>query len=237
MQLVFLAAEVQQEAIAAVGEGHLQRGQSPLAVDAAGAGADVGLSLWTGHFETQIGLAAAVLLVDRAGGESGYVLDRLAEIRADGVAIGLSTSGPDQSKTIRRAISIEREDTQLFSTVQATWNLLEPSAGEALAEAHDAGMGVIIKESVANGRLTERDRKTVAPLREAFPDENADTIAVAAILAQSWVDTVISGAATVEQLESNVAALAVDPAALAALPDMREEPSEYWGTRSGLKWT
>lgn len=38
---------------------------------------------------------------------------------------------------------------------QATWNLLEQSAGEALLEAKEAGMDVIIKEGVANGRLTE----------------------------------------------------------------------------------
>jgi aryl-alcohol dehydrogenase-like predicted oxidoreductase len=98
-------------------------------------------------------------------------------------------------------------------------------------------MGVIIKESVANGRLTERDRETTAPLREAFPDSNADTIAIAAILAQPWVDTVVSGAATVEHLESNLAALDVDPADLRALPSMAEDSADYWHIRSGLKWT
>ena len=41
--------------------------------------------------------------------------------------------------------------------MQATWNLLEPSAGPALAEARAAGMGVIIKEALANGRLTSRN--------------------------------------------------------------------------------
>ena len=165
------------------------------------------------------------------------ILDRLAAIRADGVTIGLSASGPNQAKTIDKAMRIERDGVRLFGTVQATWNLLEPSAGSALAEAHDAGMGTIIKESVANGRLTERDRKTTATLGEAFPDHNPDTIAVAAILAQPWVDTVISGAATAEQLVSNVAALSVDPAILKDLPDIAEAADDYWRTRSDLKWT
>ncbi len=165
------------------------------------------------------------------------VLDRLAEIRADGLAIGLSTSGPRQAETIRKAMTVERDGARLFSTVQATWNLLEPSAGAALAEAHDAGMGTIIKESVANGRLTERDRRSTEPLRSAYPDDSPDTIAVAAILAQPWVDVVLSGAATAEQLESNLAALEVDPERLTEMPAMAEEPDVYWRTRSGLKWT
>jgi aryl-alcohol dehydrogenase-like predicted oxidoreductase len=135
-------------------------------------------------------------------------------------------------------MGIERDGVPLFGTVQSTWNLLEPSAGEALAEAHDEGMGTIIKESVANGRLTQRDLQTTMPLREAFPDDNPDTIAVAAILAKPWVDTVLSGAATVEQLESNLDALNIEATRVAGLETlMAENPEDYWVTRSGLKWT
>lgn len=165
------------------------------------------------------------------------ILDRLAAIRSEGVTIGLSTSGPNQAETIDKATQIERDGNRLFGTVQATWNLLETSAGPALAEAHDAGMGVIIKESVANGRLTDRDRRATEPLRDAFPDHNPDTIALAAILAQPWVDTIVSGAATAQQLASNVAALEIDPAILKDLPDMAESPDDYWQTRGNLEWT
>jgi aryl-alcohol dehydrogenase-like predicted oxidoreductase len=49
------------------------------------------------------------------------------------------------------------DGVRLFDAVQATWNLLEPSAGPALAEAHAAGLGVIVKEALANGRLTDRN--------------------------------------------------------------------------------
>lgn len=169
--------------------------------------------------------------------ENTAVLDRLAEIRAEGVTIGLSTSGPDQSATIHKAMTVERDGLPLFSTAQSTWNLLEQSAGPALAEAHDAGMGVLIKESVANGRLTDRDKGTTAPLRDAFPDHNVATVAIAAILAQPWVSSVISGAATAEQLESHVAALELDPALVESIPPMNEDPEQYWKTRSDLRWT
>ncbi|MFO0957208.1 MAG: aldo/keto reductase [Isosphaeraceae bacterium] len=46
-------------------------------------------------------------------------------------------------------------------------NLLERSAGDALAEAHAAGLGVIVKEGLANGRLTGRnDSPDFAPARD-----------------------------------------------------------------------
>ena len=76
----------------------------------------------------------------------------LAELRAEGVAIGFTTSGPGQADTIRRALEVGG-----FDTVQSTWNLHERSAEAALAEAHDAGLQVIVKEALANGRLTDRE--------------------------------------------------------------------------------
>jgi aryl-alcohol dehydrogenase-like predicted oxidoreductase len=89
--------------------------------------------------------------------ENRPVLQKLAELKSEGIRIGLTLSGPGQGETLRRAIEIEVEGSRLFDSVQATWNLLEPSAGSALTEAHAAGIGVIIKEALANGRLTGRN--------------------------------------------------------------------------------
>ena len=47
----------------------------------------------------------------------------------------------------------DRRRPPLFTSFQSTWNVLEPSAGPALAEAAAAGARVIVKEAVANGRL------------------------------------------------------------------------------------
>ena len=79
------------------------------------------------------------------------VLAELARVRADGMSVGLSVTGPGQARTIERALEVGG-----FDSVQATWNLLEMSAGPALAAAHAAGLGVIVKEALANGRLTAR---------------------------------------------------------------------------------
>lgn len=174
------------------------------------------------------------------------VLDELARLKSEGIVIGLTLSGANQAEVLRKARTIERNGEPLFGCVQATWNLLEPSAGPALAEARAAGMGVIIKEALANGRLTSRN--TEAPFtgqgsgtlrREAERLEvGMDALALAAALAQPWADIVLSGAVTVEQLQSNVRALDIglDPAAMGALAGLAEHPVIYWQTRSRLKW-
>ena len=101
--------------------------------------------------------------------ENDEVLSRLAELRDSGLTIGFSTSGPQQAATIRKGLAIERGGRPLFESVQATWNLLEQSAGSALAEAHDAGRGVIVKEALANGRLTSRNTDVEFKTRNAPP--------------------------------------------------------------------
>lgn len=162
------------------------------------------------------------------------VLRELAALRADGVAVGASVSGTEQGATVERLVQ-----TGGFDSVQATWNLLERSAGPALRAAHEAGLGVIIKEALANGRLTARG--TVEPLARAAErlGVTQDALAIAAVLARPWVDTVLSGAATVAQLASNLSGARIewDAALEDELGSLTEEPSPYWSTRSGLPWT
>lgn len=161
------------------------------------------------------------------------VLGELAALRASGVFIGLSTSGSHQADTISRALEVGG-----FDSVQATWNLLDRSAGPALEAAHAAGLGVIIKEALANGRLT--DRGDVAELSAAARDAQTtpDALALAAVLAQPWVNVVLSGATTVWELQSNLTAvrLDLDPAVLERLDGLVEDPDAYWDERSELPW-
>jgi aryl-alcohol dehydrogenase-like predicted oxidoreductase len=173
------------------------------------------------------------------------VLQELARLREQGLRIGLSLSGARQADTLRKAMSVMIGGVRVFDCVQATWNVLEPSAGPALAEAHAAGMGVIVKEALANGRLTARnDELAFAPRREVLQElarrysTTLDAIALAAALAQPWGHVVLSGAATLDHLRSNLAALDVplDGAALTALGQLCEKPEEYWATRAGLAW-
>ncbi len=170
------------------------------------------------------------------------VLAELAQLKRDGLKIGLSLSGNQQGETLKRALEVQTEEgLLLFDSVQATWNLLEQSAGAALREAHEAGLGVIVKEALANGRLTPRNTNPqIALLHQIAADKatTSDALALAAVLAQPWVDVVLSGAATVEHLESNVTAVTLnfDEETANKLQSLRESPETYWQTRSNLAW-
>jgi aryl-alcohol dehydrogenase-like predicted oxidoreductase len=170
--------------------------------------------------------------------ESGVLDDpavrgELAALRETGVRIGLTVTGAGQADTIDHALRVGG-----FDAVQATWNLHEPSAADALARAHAAGLRVYVKEALANGRLTARgaDSALAAAARErgATPDR----LALAAALAQPWADVVLSGAATVEQLESNLRArtLEWDAQLEQRLAGLAEDPSAYWARRAELAW-
>lgn len=167
----------------------------------------------------------------------------LAGLRDEGVRVGLSTSGPGQADTVRAALDVVVDGEPLFTSVQATWNLLERSAGPALAEAAAAGRDVIVKEVVANGRLAPHDGPVTAAEGAARAAADAlgvpvDRLAYAAALAQPWARRVLSGAATPEQVASHLAAAGLAPpdVDLTGLDLPAEDPQEYWSARSARPW-
>ena len=179
--------------------------------------------------------------------EDDALIDAIARLRERGIRAGLSVSGAGQGVAIRRSIEVHRDGERVFDSVQATWNLLERGAESALEEAHAAGMKVVIKETLANGRLTHRNRdgddvfaSRVARIRELAGSRGAtiETLALAAALARSWADVVLSGAATVGQIRSNVAAfeIAYDGELEEQVRPMSIASDEYWRVRSAFSW-
>jgi len=172
--------------------------------------------------------------VHSATSESGILDDVVVHRRlaALGVPVGVSLSGVGQADVLHRAMEIEVDGAPLFSAVQATWNLLEPSVGPALAEAKAAGWTVIVKEALANGRLAPGGTPP------GGLGERPDVTALGAALTRPWADVVLSGAATVGQLRGNLAALEegppVDEDLLASLA---VEPARYWSERAAMPWT
>lgn len=173
------------------------------------------------------------------------VLLRLNEMKQSGIEIGLSVSGVNQSAVIEKAIAIEFDGRRLFDSVQATWNLLERSAEAALAKAHQSGMAVIVKESLANGRLTERnDAAAFAACRDVLNktagelDATWDAIAIAAAMNQPWATTVLSGAASVTHLDSNLKARDIvwTEQLQQRLQTVAQPAEDYWDQRSSLAW-
>jgi aryl-alcohol dehydrogenase-like predicted oxidoreductase len=166
------------------------------------------------------------------------VLLELVRLRSTGLVIGLTVTGPNQADTIRRALQVSVDGVNPFQVVQATWNLLERSTAAALAEAKAREWGVIVKEALANGRLTDpADGEYLIALRReaATARTTIDALALAAALSQPWADVVLSGAVTSDQLESNVTSIAFTRDA-DDWPDIAESPADYWTRRGALAW-
>jgi aryl-alcohol dehydrogenase-like predicted oxidoreductase len=151
--------------------------------------------------------------------EDDALIDAIARLRERGIRVGLTVSGPGQDLAIRRS----------------------------LEHAHAAGMKIVVKESLANGRLTEGNRQgdgvfspPVARIRELGESRGTtiETLALAAVLTRPWANVVLSGAATVEQIRSNVAALELpyDNELEEELRSVCLTSAEYWRARSSFKW-
>jgi aryl-alcohol dehydrogenase-like predicted oxidoreductase len=175
------------------------------------------------------------------------LIDALARLREKGIRAGLTVSGAGQDVAIRRALEVRREGLRVFDSVQATWNLFERGAESALREAHSEGMKVVVKEALANGRLTHGNRDTEPVLSPVLDkvrriaesrDTTIDRLALGAALARPWADVVLSGAATVAQLESNVRAngFVVDAELEGELDEVSVPSEQYWRVRSGFSW-
>lgn len=181
--------------------------------------------------------------------ESGCLADQallqaLVEGRRSGAyrAVGFTLSGADSARALEIGLAARAGGERVFDVVQATFNCLEPSLAPRLAEAHDAGLGVIVKEAHANGRLTDandrpEDAAMLARLRGLGTP--VDRLAIAWVLGHPFVDVVLSGAATPAQLASHVAAaeLVLDDGTRGAVAEVTEAPERYWSTRGGLPWT
>ena len=199
--------------------------------------------------EKELGEYVNLYQVHSATFESGILTDEraheaLARCREErGWSIGLSVSGTAQDDIVRKAMTIKTSDgCHLFDSVQCTFNVLEQKAGPALLEAHHAGMDIIIKEGMANGRALQSSAIQRAAKQIGC---SPDALALACILVQPFCPRVLSGAVTPEQLASNMKAL--DVAKILATKEGEEilkevmeggvmDSDSYWKDRSALTW-
>ncbi len=177
--------------------------------------------------------------------DNGEVLHALSRLKEQGVKVGLTLSGEQQAEVLDKALGIEIDGMALFEVVQATFNMLEPSIAETLATAADQGLGVVVKEALANGRLTHRNHDEelttrLEPLRKLAQDKGVgmDAVALAYVLAQPWAHVVLSGAAVENHLLSNLDALKLklDPSEMDMLANLAQDGEHYWKTRANMEW-
>ena len=173
------------------------------------------------------------------------IIDRLWELRENGVIIGLSSTGYEQKNTIEMALGLKKGNDQLFQSIQVTFNVLEQSTEEILKYASNAGCGIIVKEILANGRLSKRNTEPGLQDKINIIDQIASkynvaiyAICMAYAMQNNWSSVVLSGASTEEQLLSNINATKIQltNSEITQLQNIQEQPKEYWRKRSELIW-
>lgn len=177
--------------------------------------------------------------------KSSEIQQKLMELKSDGLLIGGSVSGDHQKIAIEKMLALELDGERLFDTVQVTYNLLETSAEKVMKTAHEEGMLVIAKEVLANGRLTTRNPewKMTFPGKIFYEESeklgaSPEETAMAWVMAKDFVDIVLSGAVTVDQVKSNLKSLRISSKLknIDILNIMQENPVDYWNIRSKLGW-
>src|SRR5262249_11327230 len=165
------------------------------------------LGPWIDLYQIHSATAESGALVDAA------LLGRLVAARRSGAyrAVGLTLTGATSARPLDLALAARSHGDRAFAAARATLNCLEPSLGPAVAAAHQAGLGVIVKEAFANGRLTDANRRPedaamIATLGRLAAERGlaCDQLALAFVLAHPFADVVLSGAATTDQLASHV---------------------------------
>lgn len=169
------------------------------------------------------------------------VLNELHNIKNSGIQIGISTSGPDQEETIKKLLEINRVE-KIFSFIQCTINILEQSCQQTLIKASESGINIIAKEVFANGRLSAANKnfhqKEISNLVNIAIDLNLSLEELSLIWAyqQNYIKIVLTGAATVKQIQSNIEAIGKSDLTLPNLSDLSISKENYWQSRKSLKW-
>ncbi len=99
-------------------------------------------------------------------------------------------------------------DTGKFDVATCQYNLIDRSNEEAIAHAHEAGMGVVVMGPVAGGRLGV----TSGPLGQSLPSGIATTpeLALRYVLANPNVSVALSGMSTIDHVRENLAVASRD---------------------------
>lgn len=178
--------------------------------------------------------------------ENQEVLEELMRMkRQNGIKIGISTSGANQSEILKEALKIKIDQQELFDSFQVTYNVLDQSCLEILQEAKSRNKFIIIKEALANGRIfknkTFEHYNTLYDLLQQLSEKykvGPDAIAIRYCLDSLGPDIVLSGAANTKELVENLKAesFQLEAEEIARLKNMKTNSGVYWNERKELKW-
>ena len=174
------------------------------------------------------------------------ILQRLHQIKKEyNIIIGLTTTGANQVEVLKKAVDIEIENEPLFSSFQSTYNIMEQSILKLKEIFLNTNRQLIIKESLANGRLIPNTSfkehnglyKYIAKLAHKY-NVGTDAIAIRFCI-DSFPEAVsLSGASSANQLQSNLAAktFKLQKEEMGLLSRYKIAPTMYWDERKQLPW-
>ena len=174
------------------------------------------------------------------------VLQRLHQIKKDyNIIIGITTTGVNQVEVLKKAVDIELENEPLFSSFQSTYNIMDQSILQLKEFFLNANRQLIIKESLANGRLIPNTSfkehnglyKYITKLADKY-NVGADAIAIRFCIDSFPEAVTLSGASSTNQLQSNLAAktFKLQKEEMELLSSYKIDPVIYWGERKQLSW-
>lgn len=174
------------------------------------------------------------------------ILQRLHQIKREfNIIIGITTTGVNQVEVLRKAVDIEIENEPLFSSFQCTYNIMEQSILQVKEIFVNTNRQLIIKESLANGRLIPNTSfkehnglyKYITKLADKY-NVGADAIAIRFCIDSFPEAVCLSGASTAGQLQSNLAAktFKLKEEEMELLSSYKIDPIMYWDERKQLSW-
>lgn len=174
------------------------------------------------------------------------VLQKLNFIQNEfGVEIGVTVTGANQNDIIKKAITTSINGKQLFSSIQVTYNVFEQGLLEVLPLIKEHKMKLIVKESMANGRVFKNEQfsnnkkmyELMDKLSEKYNVSN-DAIALRYVIDSVSPDILLLGAINKEQLISNLNCknFSLTSDELAKINSLKNTSEAYWTERTQLTW-
>ena len=169
------------------------------------------------------------------------VLRELEEMKKKGIEIGISTSGPDQEKTIEKFLKIN-EKTKLFSFLQTTINIFDQSCNAILKNASEKKINIIAKEIFSNGRLTNANKKfhqneliELVTIAKSV-NLNLEELSYLWVYQLPFIKICLTGASTITQLDTNLKCIKKKDLEIPSLESFALSTDDYWSTRKLLNW-
>lgn len=170
--------------------------------------------------------------------ENQKVLKKLYQIKKEtGLAIGLTSSGPNQAQVLKEASEIKIKDHFLFDVFQVTYNILEQSTFDVLKNLIKKGKKIVVKEALANGRVFTNTAPLLSELAHKY-NVGIDAIALRFVIDSLHPWVVLSGASSKTQLQENLKSLTFQftTEEVNLLKSLALEPNNYWSERKALAW-